>query len=93
MRALARDTGGRSFFPKRVAELPAIYADIAHELANQYELGYLPSRSGTQEGFKRVTVHVENAVTRTRSGYYAGRDFGAAPRTDPSATVGLVRPH
>ena len=35
MRALARDTGARSFFPKRVEELPAIYREIAHELANQ----------------------------------------------------------
>ena len=71
MRALASDTGGRSFFPKRVEELPAIYREIAHELANQYELGYLPSRSGTRGSFKRVTVHVENAIARTRSGYYA----------------------
>jgi VWFA-related protein len=92
MRALARDTGGRSFFPKRVEDLPAIYADIAQELANQYELGYLPSRSGTQGGFRRVTVHVENATTRTRSGYYTGRDFAAANFPDVSATVSLGRP-
>ena len=35
MRALASDTGARSFFPKKVEELPAIYREIAHELANQ----------------------------------------------------------
>jgi Ca-activated chloride channel family protein len=93
MRALARDTGGRFFVPRHVDELPAIYADIAHELANQYELGYLPSRSGTVGGFKRVTVHVQNAVTRTRSGYYAGQGFAAATPLDRSATVGLARPH
>jgi hypothetical protein len=71
MRALASDTGARSFFPKRVEELPAIYSEIADELANQYELGYPPSRSVTRGGFKRVTVQVENAIARTRSGYYA----------------------
>jgi Ca-activated chloride channel family protein len=71
LRALASDTGARSFFPKMVEELPAIYREIAHELANQYELGYLPSRAGTRGSFKRVTVHVENAIARTRSGYYA----------------------
>ena len=93
MRALARDTGGRSFFPKRVEELPAIYADIAHELANQYDLAYLPSRSGTEGEFRRVTVHVENAITRTRTGYYAGQEFAAATFPDVSATVRLGRPH
>jgi VWFA-related protein len=71
MRALASETGGRSFFPKRVEELPVIYREIAHELANQYELGYLPSQSGARGSFKRVTVRVENAIARTRSGYYA----------------------
>lgn len=93
MRTLARDTGARSFFPERVEELPAIYREIAHELANQYELGYLPSRSGTPGSFKRVTVHVENAIARTRSGYYAGQGALAPPPPDLSATVGLDRPH
>jgi VWFA-related protein len=93
MRTLARESGGRSFFPKRVEELPAIYAAIAQELANQYELGYLPSRSATQGGFRRVTVRVENAMTRTRSGYYAGQDFAAATLPDVSAILRLGRPH
>ena len=93
MRALASDTGARSFFPKRVEELPAIYREIAHELANQYELGYLPSRSGTRGSFKRVTVHVENAIARTRSGYYADQGSIASTPPDLSARVGLVKPH
>ena len=93
MRTLARDTGARSFFPERVEELPAIYREIAHELANQYELGYLPSRSGPHGGFKRVTVHVENAVARTRSGYYADQGSIAATPPGLSTMVRLVRPH
>jgi len=93
MRALASDTGARSFFPKKVEELPAIYREIAHELANQYELGYLPSRSGPRGSFKRVSVHVENAIARTRSGYYADQGSIASTPADPSAMVGLVRPH
>jgi Ca-activated chloride channel homolog len=69
MRSLAREAGGRSFFPKRVQELPAIYSEIAQELANQYELGYLPLVA-RDRGFRRISVRVENAVTRTRSGYF-----------------------
>jgi hypothetical protein len=93
MRALARDTGARSFFPQRVEELPAIYREIAHELANQYELGYLPSRSVTRGSFQRVTVHVENAIARARTGYYADQGSIASTLPDLSTTVGLVRPH
>jgi Ca-activated chloride channel family protein len=93
MRALAHDTGARSFFPESIGELPAIYREIAHELANQYELGYFPSPSGTRSGFKRVTVHVENAVARTRSGYYADQGSVAATSPDLADTMGLVRPH
>ena len=93
MRALARDTGARSFFPQSVGELPGIYREIAHELANQYELGYLPSPSGTRSGFKRVTVHVDNAVARTRSGYYADQRAISATSPNLAGTVGLVRPH
>jgi Ca-activated chloride channel family protein len=93
MRALAHDTGARSFFPESIGELPAIYREIAHELANQYELGYFPSPLGTRSGFKRVTVHVENAVARTRSGYYADQGSVAATSPDLADTMGLVRPH
>lgn len=72
MRAVAREAGGRSFFPKTSAELPA----IADELASQYELGYIPSRMRGDGAFRRVMVRVPpevNALARTRSGYYAGR--------------------
>ena len=82
MRTLASDTGARSFFPKRIEELPVIYRDIAQELANQYELGYLPSRSSTGGRFKRVSVHVENAIARTRSGYYVDQGVIASSRLE-----------
>jgi Ca-activated chloride channel family protein len=87
MKSLARDSGGRSFLPKTLRELPGIYAQIGKELANQYELGYVPARPLGDRGFRRVTVRVENAVARTRSGYYADREpvarISAAERTPP----------
>lgn len=69
LRALAKHAGGRSFFPQSMQDLPRVYGDIARELANQYELAYFTAASG--DGFRRVSVRVENAVARTRSGYYA----------------------
>jgi Ca-activated chloride channel homolog len=76
LRALARQAGGRSFFPQSMEELPAVYGDVARELANQYELAYLPSASVGDGAFRRVTVRVGNAVARTRSGYVASAPSG-----------------
>jgi Ca-activated chloride channel family protein len=76
MGAVARESGGRTFFPKSARELPAIYTAIAQELASQYELGYMPARPGGDGAFRRVAVRVPpqtNALARTRSGYYASR--------------------
>lgn len=73
LRSLAREAGGRSFFPQTIHELPAIYGNIALELAHQYELGYFPQTAAVDAGFRRLSVRVDNAVTRTRSGYHATR--------------------
>jgi Ca-activated chloride channel family protein len=73
MNTVARDTGGRIFFPRTARELPAIYKAIAQELESQYELGYMPVRAARDGAFRRVSVRVasvENARARTRSGYY-----------------------
>lgn len=72
MRTVAREAGGRSFFPRTVAELPAIYDAIAQELASQYELGYLPLRPAGDGAFRHIAVRLAaNGLARTRSGYYA----------------------
>lgn len=76
MGAVARESGGKTFFPKSARELPAIYSAITRELAHQYELGYVPARPGGDGAFRRVIVRVPpqpNALARTRSGYYASR--------------------
>jgi Ca-activated chloride channel family protein len=74
MRTVARESGGRAFFPRTPWELPAIYDAIARELASQYELGYVPARPGATGAFRRVVVRMAPAtaaLARTRSGYYA----------------------
>jgi Ca-activated chloride channel homolog len=79
MRAFANETGGRAFAPKAASELPAIYDSIAQELANQYELGYVPVKAGGFGEFRRVLVRLAastSSLARTRSGYYASRTPG-----------------
>jgi len=73
MRSLARETGGRAFFPTRIADLAGVYAEIADELASQYTLGYTSSNAKRDGAWRRVNVQVERAstVARTKNGYYA----------------------
>src|SRR5262249_39167545 len=75
MRALANDSGGRIFFPTAPTELAAVYGASARELASQYDLGYVPARSGDGT-FRRVAVRVlapASGIARTRSGYHTAR--------------------
>lgn len=74
MRALARETGARSFFPGQITELAGVYDTIADELAAQYALGYTSTNQAQDGEYRRVQVQVANvtgAKVRTRSGYIA----------------------
>lgn len=73
LKQFAQETGGKAFFPVVASELPAIYGEVADELAAQYTLGYA-SRNTRRDGrWRRVVVRVErpNAIARTKQGYYA----------------------
>jgi Ca-activated chloride channel family protein len=72
LRQLAQETGGRSFFPTSVGELPKIYDLISQELSTLYSIGYSsrnPSRNGA---WRRIVVRVARPgmLARTRQGYY-----------------------
>ena len=58
LRQLSQETGGRTFFPTQVTELPAIYTQIAEELSSQYTVGYT-SKNGKRDGaWRRVVVRI-----------------------------------
>jgi Ca-activated chloride channel homolog len=71
MKALAQETGARSFFPTDISQLAGVYGSITQELANQYALGYTSSNAKRDGGFRRIFVRVDepNVRARTRSGY------------------------
>lgn len=75
MRALAQETGARSFFPTSITELAGVYDSIAQELASQYALGYTPKNPKRDGAYRRVVVQVTQpgARTRTRAGYTSPR--------------------
>jgi VWFA-related protein len=75
MKALAQETGARSFFPMDISELAAVYGVIAEELSSQYALGYTPKNPRRDGAYRRVLVRVDQPGlrTRTRTGYVGPR--------------------
>jgi Ca-activated chloride channel family protein len=76
MKALAQETGARSFFPMDANELHGVYSAIAQELATQYALGYSSKNPKIDGAYRRVIVRVTDrpgVQTRTRAGYLAAR--------------------
>ncbi len=73
MKDLARDTGGRAYFPSDMSELPDVYQAIARDIAGQYTLGYVSTNQSRDGGYRRVQVRLRGvaAHARTRSGYYS----------------------
>jgi VWFA-related protein len=73
MKALALETGARSFFPTDISQLAGVYDQITQELSNQYAIGYTSKNPKRDGAFRRIVVRVaeSNARTRTRSGYLA----------------------
>jgi Ca-activated chloride channel family protein len=70
---LTNATGGRSWFPADAGGIEAVTPEIAHEIRNQYVVGYTPSDVTKDGKFRTITVeaNVPGANVRTRAGYYA----------------------
>ena len=72
---LAEKTGGEAFFPKKVEELPAVYARIAELLRSQYLLWYPSPSDKPPVEFRKIEVTVDqpDTVINTIAGYYPGK--------------------
>ncbi len=74
---IAQRTGVIAFFPKTLDEVDEISKTVAHDIRNQYTIGYKPTNPRGTGGFRMVKVEAKmkgrNKMTvRTKSGYYAG---------------------
>lgn len=80
---LSEQTGGVSYFPKSLSEVDEISRQVAHDIRNQYIIGYKPSTPRHNGGYRAVRVEARAAgykhlQVRTRSGYYASEGRRAA---------------
>jgi VWFA-related protein len=85
LRTLSERTGGVAFFPRDLHEVDQISQDVAHDIRNQYTIGYKPIKPQSQGGYRSVRVEAKSKgfgrmQVRTRSGYYAGQTSQTAAR-------------
>jgi Ca-activated chloride channel homolog len=77
LKEIAEASGGLAFFPENVEDVHAICEQVAHDIRNQYTLGYYPSNARRDGSFRAISVSVipprgrGKLVARTRNGYYA----------------------
>lgn len=71
--ALARETGGRAFFPGTRAELEGAYESIAEELRTLYGVGYISRNPRSRGPWRTIAVRARQGslLVRHRSGYFA----------------------
>ncbi|MFY9559103.1 MAG: VWA domain-containing protein [Terriglobales bacterium] len=79
LQVMSDRTGGIAFFPKTLDEVDAISRNVAHDIRNQYTIGYKPSTPKNQGGYRTVRVDAKarsygKLIVRTKSGYYAGTE-------------------
>lgn len=71
---LAKETGGKVYFPNSLSELNPIAQDIANELRTQYSIGYQPAGDKKDLTYRAIKVAVtdgpnkEKRIAITRSG-------------------------
>lgn len=81
---IAEKTGGLAFFPKSLEEVDSISRTVAHDIRNQYTMGYKPTNPKSAGGYRTIKVDAKakgygKLTVRTKSGYYAaGQDRAAA---------------
>jgi Ca-activated chloride channel family protein len=79
LETIAQRTGGLAFLPRTLDEVDQISSSVAHDIRNQYTIGYKPSTPKSAGGYRAIRVEAKakgygKLVVRTRSGYYPGQE-------------------
>jgi VWFA-related protein len=77
LKRLAKSTGGESFLPEKLDEVPAICERIARDIRHQYTIGYVPADPARDGSYRAIRVDARSKnkgklSVRTRTGYIAG---------------------
>ncbi len=93
---LAKETGGRAFFPNNLSELNDIAREISGDLRTQYVLGYYPTNTARDGSYRQIRVAVnspqgERRIALTRTGRKATPQ-GMPATQQPSRTGNNTTP-
>ena len=99
LRQIAKQTGGRAFFPSREEQLPDVYDTIVADVHSRYLLTYTPPLREPDGRFRKIRVEVTDPglTVRARDGYFAPSpppirptiEFSARSERDTYATLAL----
>ena len=93
--ALAEQTGGLAYFPRRLEDVDDIAHQVAADIREQYTISYQPTKPARLGGYRQVHVDAKapgysRLTVRTRAGYYpktgpgGASGSGAGARTQPT---------
>jgi VWFA-related protein len=82
LQRMSQETGGIAYFPKSIEEVNAIAVEVAHDIQDQYTIGYHSTKPASIGGYRVVRVEAKapkhrNLIVRTRKGYYAKKQTAA----------------
>jgi len=87
LKEIADASGGLAYFPENVEDVHNICDQVAHDIRNQYILGYYPTNTRRDCTYRAVAVELipprgrGKLVARTRNGYYAPNSASASAAT------------
>jgi VWFA-related protein len=89
LKKITEGTGGRAYFPRNERELRDAFAQIEHDLREQYLIAYSSSNKTRDSSYRRVAIEIVNPELRKenlrlnyRPGYFA-KTPGATPTGNP----------
>jgi Ca-activated chloride channel family protein len=76
LQAISLNTGGTAYFPKDLTQVDAIAKSIAHDIRDQYVIGYKSSNLMAGHAYHAIDVQASDTSrhrlrVRTRTGYYS----------------------
>jgi len=69
LQILAQKTGASLFFPRTLDEVDQISKTVAHDIRNQYSIGYKPALGKTAGGYRVIRVDARPRLSQTLSAH------------------------
>jgi VWFA-related protein len=87
LKRIAREMGGKAFFPAREEQLPEVHDAVASDVYQRYVITYTPSNQEPDGAYRAITLTTSDPthIVRTRPGYFAPRPPPVRPAIEFTA--------